>query len=116
MTPLSLFASVLLSCVGGFISYHTILEYLPIFIQRKLYGKDQCKISNVPIPEPVGVISAAVYLIVMFIFIPFPFYEWTQTEWVFVSPQRFVYRDTLELLLNNMRGILRLIRSILFIY
>uniref|UniRef100_F1L790 UDP-N-acetylglucosamine--dolichyl-phosphate N-acetylglucosaminephosphotransferase n=1 Tax=Ascaris suum TaxID=6253 RepID=F1L790_ASCSU len=95
MTPLSLFASVLLSCVGGFISYHTILEYLPIFIQRKLYGKDQCKISNVPIPEPVGVISAAVYLIVMFIFIPFPFYEWTQTESTFPHEKLLAFLSAL---------------------
>uniref|UniRef100_A0A915PUT0 UDP-N-acetylglucosamine--dolichyl-phosphate N-acetylglucosaminephosphotransferase n=1 Tax=Setaria digitata TaxID=48799 RepID=A0A915PUT0_9BILA len=36
--------------------------------------------DNIPIPEPIGVISAAVYLIVMFIFIPFPVYEWSQYE------------------------------------
>ncbi|VDK77843.1 unnamed protein product, partial [Onchocerca ochengi] len=37
-------------------------------------------LNNIPIPEPIGVISAAVYLIVMFIFIPFPVYEWSQLE------------------------------------
>lgn len=41
-----------------------------------MYGNDQCKVSNAPIPEPMGVICAAVYLIVMFMFIPIPFVEW----------------------------------------
>ncbi|KAK6754193.1 hypothetical protein RB195_013288 [Necator americanus] len=58
-------------------------EYIPIFIKRKMYGNDQCKKSNDPIPEPMGVICAAVYLIVMFLFIPFPFVEWLGTEKVF---------------------------------
>ncbi len=28
------------------------------------------------VPEPMGVIAAAVYLVFIFLFIPFPFYEW----------------------------------------
>ncbi|VDO21596.1 unnamed protein product [Brugia timori] len=77
---LSLWVNILLSCVGAYISYRIILEYIPIFIKRQMYGKDQCKIDNIPIPEPIGVISAAVYLIVMFLFIPFPVYEWSKFE------------------------------------
>ncbi|VDM08169.1 unnamed protein product [Wuchereria bancrofti] len=77
---LSLCVNILLSCVGAYISYRIILEYIPIFIKRQMYGKDQCKIDNIPVPEPIGVISAAVYLIVMFLFIPFPVYEWSQFE------------------------------------
>uniref|UniRef100_A0A8R1IQ85 UDP-N-acetylglucosamine--dolichyl-phosphate N-acetylglucosaminephosphotransferase n=1 Tax=Caenorhabditis japonica TaxID=281687 RepID=A0A8R1IQ85_CAEJA len=37
-------------------------------------------VSNAPVPEPMGVICAAVYLIVMFIFIPIPFLEWIGNE------------------------------------
>ncbi|VDN94972.1 unnamed protein product [Brugia pahangi] len=77
---LSLWVNILLSCVGAYISYRIILEYIPIFIKRQMYGKDQCKVYNIPIPEPIGVISAAVYLIVMFLFIPFPVYEWSKFE------------------------------------
>ncbi|KAL3985055.1 UDP-N-acetylglucosamine--dolichyl-phosphate N-acetylglucosaminephosphotransferase [Acanthocheilonema viteae] len=66
--------------MGAYISYHIILEYIPVFVKRQMYGKDQCKIDNIPIPEPIGVISAAVYLIVMFLFIPFSVYEWSQLE------------------------------------
>ncbi|CAI2352959.1 unnamed protein product [Caenorhabditis sp. 36 PRJEB53466] len=45
-----------------------------------MYGNDQCKVSNAPVPEPMGVICAAVYLIVMFVFIPIPFLEWIGHE------------------------------------
>ncbi|VDK58555.1 unnamed protein product [Anisakis simplex] len=65
MTILGLVASLLLSCAGCFFTYHAILEYIPIFVQRKMCGKDQCKAISKPIPEPIGVISAAVYLVVM---------------------------------------------------
>ncbi|KAM3717390.1 UDP-N-acetylglucosamine--dolichyl-phosphate N-acetylglucosaminephosphotransferase [Dirofilaria immitis] len=77
---LSLWVNILLSCIGAYISYHIILEYIPVFIKRQMYGKDQCKVNNVLVPEPIGVISAAVYLVVMFLFIPFPVYEWSQLE------------------------------------
>lgn len=39
----------------------------------------------------MGVISAAVYLIVMFVFIPFPFIEWTFSEYVFLSKLDYLY-------------------------
>lgn len=39
--------------------------------------------STNPVPEPVGILTAAVYLILMFIFIPFPFYEWIQNHSLF---------------------------------
>lgn len=80
MAGLSLLMSVILSILGGFVSHFIILEYIPIFIRRKMCGVDQCKVSREPVPEPIGVISAAVYLVIMFIFIPFPVYEWIQTE------------------------------------
>ncbi|PAV75235.1 hypothetical protein WR25_05210 [Diploscapter pachys] len=62
--------------IGAFVCNRLVKEYIPIFIQRKMYGNDQCKVSNDPVPEPMGVICAAVYLIVMFLFIPFPFFKW----------------------------------------
>ncbi|KAF7633215.1 hypothetical protein Mgra_00007406 [Meloidogyne graminicola] len=65
----------LMSLLAGLASYHFMLQYLPIFIQRKLYGFDQCKTEKRPIPEPIGVIAAAFYLIFLFTFIPLPFYD-----------------------------------------
>ncbi|ETN78154.1 hypothetical protein NECAME_10553 [Necator americanus] len=83
MTGVSIAVNVILSIFGYLACGGLILEYIPIFIKRKMYGNDQCKKSNDPIPEPMGVICAAVYLIVMFLFIPFPFVEWLGTEKVF---------------------------------
>ncbi|VDN05360.1 unnamed protein product [Thelazia callipaeda] len=77
---LSILVNILLSGVGAYVSYYIILEYIPVFVKRQMYGRDQCKIDNRPIPEPIGVISAAVYLIVMFLFLPFPVYEWSHFE------------------------------------
>ncbi|CAJ0925608.1 unnamed protein product, partial [Mesorhabditis belari] len=83
MSLFTITTNCLLSLLGGFVSLKLIQEYIPIFIQRGHYGNDQCKVSNAPIPEPMGVITAAVYLIIMFIFIPFPLLEWTYTERLF---------------------------------
>ncbi|CAD6198364.1 unnamed protein product [Caenorhabditis auriculariae] len=83
MSLISLLLNAALSGVGSWICYRLILSYIPIFIQRKMYGNDQCKVSNDPVPEPMGVICAAVYLIVMFLFIPVPFFEWIGADIIF---------------------------------
>ncbi|EFO89503.1 hypothetical protein CRE_18189 [Caenorhabditis remanei] len=80
MSLISLFINAGLSAGGAVVCYRLILDYIPIFIARKMYGNDQCKVSNAPVPEPMGVICAAVYLIVMFMFIPVPFFEWIGME------------------------------------
>lgn len=83
MSLVSLAINTGLSLVGGVTCHQLINTYIPIFVQRKMYGNDQCKVSNNPVPEPMGMICAAVYLIVMFLFIPVPFFEWIGTEEVF---------------------------------
>jgi hypothetical protein len=42
-----LFANVVISIVAGWASYHFMLQYFPVFIQRKLYGLDQCKVGEI---------------------------------------------------------------------
>uniref|UniRef100_A0A914VW94 UDP-N-acetylglucosamine--dolichyl-phosphate N-acetylglucosaminephosphotransferase n=1 Tax=Plectus sambesii TaxID=2011161 RepID=A0A914VW94_9BILA len=76
----TLLVNCALSALGGFLSYRMIKEFIPIFLQRGMHGNDQCKVSNDKVPEPLGVVTAAVYLIVMFLFIPFPFFQWTTSE------------------------------------
>ena len=39
-----LFVNSLMSLLAGLASYHFMLQFLPVFIQRKLYGLDQCKV------------------------------------------------------------------------
>ncbi|VDN54130.1 unnamed protein product [Dracunculus medinensis] len=95
MTKSTWFANLVLSFLGGFISYRIILEYIPIFIQRKLYGRDRCKVNVEPVAEPVGVVSAAVYLIIMFLFIPFLFYEWASNESPFPHEKLLIFMSAI---------------------
>ncbi|RCN29135.1 glycosyltransferase, group 4 family [Ancylostoma caninum] len=95
MVGISIAVNAVLSVVGYFACGSLIKEYIPIFIQRKMYGNDQCKKSNDPIPEPMGVICAAVYLIVMFVFIPVPFAVWLGTEAVFPYPKFLAFLSAL---------------------
>nr|CAD2135520.1 unnamed protein product [Meloidogyne enterolobii] len=80
-----LFVNSLMSLLAGLASYHFMLQFLPIFIQRKLYGLDQCKIDKKPVPEPIGVIAAAIYLIFLFTFIPLPFYDLLNQRAIFTG-------------------------------
>ncbi|KAI9892192.1 MAG: tunicamycin resistance protein [Vezdaea aestivalis] len=45
------------------------------FIKAGLKGKDLCKARRPEIPETMGAVSAVVYLLVIIVFIPFPFYK-----------------------------------------
>lgn len=46
MIQLSLFVNCLLSVIGGVITYYIILDYIPVFLKRKMCGKDMCKVTN----------------------------------------------------------------------
>ncbi|KAI3413878.1 hypothetical protein GPALN_011353 [Globodera pallida] len=83
----TLIANVAMSICAGFAANHFIQQYIPIFLQRKLYGFDMCKKDKekTPIAEPLGVVAAAVYLIFVFIFIPVPFYEWLSQNILFAG-------------------------------
>uniref|UniRef100_A0A7E4ZU20 UDP-N-acetylglucosamine--dolichyl-phosphate N-acetylglucosaminephosphotransferase n=1 Tax=Panagrellus redivivus TaxID=6233 RepID=A0A7E4ZU20_PANRE len=70
--------NVFLSLIAGYLAHYLMKEYIPIFKQRGLFGKDMCKLNSGDIPEPMGVIAAAVYLIFVFLFISVPFIVWVQ--------------------------------------
>jgi UDP-N-acetylglucosamine--dolichyl-phosphate N-acetylglucosaminephosphotransferase len=72
-------ANVILSIIAGYFTQHFIKEFIPIFISAKHFGHDQCKTEKKPIPEPMGIIAAGVYLISIFIFIPVLFFLWIHT-------------------------------------
>lgn len=46
MATLSFVANGVLSALGGVISYHIILDYIPVFINKHMCGKDLCKVIN----------------------------------------------------------------------
>ncbi|KAI6655080.1 UDP-N-acetylglucosamine--dolichyl-phosphate N-acetylglucosaminephosphotransferase-like [Oopsacas minuta] len=66
-------ANILLSIFGAILTHHLIKEMSYLFIKANLSGKDLSKKGKPRIPEAIGVIASAVYLIVMFLFIPVPF-------------------------------------------
>ena len=66
-------ANLLLSILGALLTHHLIKEMSYLFIKANLSGKDLSKKGKPRIPEAIGVIASAVYLIVMFLFIPVPF-------------------------------------------
>lgn len=39
-------ANFVLSVCAGVSAHHFMKQFIPLFIQRKLYGLDQCKVGN----------------------------------------------------------------------
>ncbi|KAM5132342.1 UDP-N-acetylglucosamine--dolichyl-phosphate N-acetylglucosaminephosphotransferase [Mantella aurantiaca] len=61
------------SVLGGLATAILIPAFKEHFIAAKLYGVDMNKSSREPVPESQGVISGAVFLLILFFFIPVPF-------------------------------------------
>ena len=66
-------ANLFLSLLGAILTHHLIKEMSHLFLKAGLSGKDLSKKGKPLIPEAIGVVASAVYLIVMFLFIPVPF-------------------------------------------
>ena len=70
-----LVASLALSGIGFAATYSMILWLGPTFIRAGLKGVDMSKHHKKEIPECMGAVCAVVYLLIVIIFIPFPFYK-----------------------------------------
>ncbi|KAI1377498.1 glycosyl transferase family 4-domain-containing protein [Hypoxylon crocopeplum] len=71
-----LVASLALSGLAFAASYAVIRWLGPTFIKAGLKGRDLSKVNNSHyIPECMGGICAVVYLLIIIVFIPFPFYK-----------------------------------------
>ncbi|PNY28693.1 UDP-N-acetylglucosamine-dolichyl-phosphate N-acetylglucosaminephosphotransferase [Tolypocladium capitatum] len=70
-----LVASLALSILAFCLSYAMIRWLGPTFIRAGFRGRDLGKASRVEIPECMGAVCAAVYLLTVIVFIPFPFYK-----------------------------------------
>ncbi|KAI9774557.1 MAG: tunicamycin resistance protein [Geoglossum simile] len=70
-----LIASLALSGLAFAFSFCLIRWLGNAFIRVGLKGRDMAKVRRVEIPETMGAICAVVYLLVIIIFIPFPFYK-----------------------------------------
>ncbi|KAI1100679.1 glycosyl transferase family 4-domain-containing protein [Jackrogersella minutella] len=70
-----LVASLALSVFGFTVTYALIPRLGNIFMKAGLKGRDLSKVNSHDIPECMGAICAVVYLLLIIIFIPFPFYK-----------------------------------------
>lgn len=71
--PLPLLVNLIGSLLGFVATVTLIPAFRSHFIAARLCGQDLNKLSRQQIPESQGVISGAVFLIILFCFIPFPF-------------------------------------------
>ncbi|PKS08825.1 hypothetical protein jhhlp_003434 [Lomentospora prolificans] len=70
-----LIASLALSGIAFSLCYSMIRWLGPTFVNHGFKGRDLCKPNRPEIPECMGAVCAVVYLIVIIVFIPFPFYK-----------------------------------------
>jgi UDP-N-acetylglucosamine--dolichyl-phosphate N-acetylglucosaminephosphotransferase len=60
----------------AFASSYSMIRWLgPTFMKAGLKGKDMGKVHKKEIPETMGAVCAVVYLLIVTVFIPFPFYK-----------------------------------------
>lgn len=70
-----LIASLALSCTAFALCYAMIRWLGPTFVKAGFRGKDLSKVNKPELPECMGAVCAAVYLLTVIVFIPFPFYK-----------------------------------------
>ncbi|XP_060585630.1 UDP-N-acetylglucosamine--dolichyl-phosphate N-acetylglucosaminephosphotransferase-like [Ruditapes philippinarum] len=74
-TSLHLLINAGMSFIGFLLCLNIIPKFRDMFIRANLYGVDMSKKSKLKVPEAAGVICGAVFLVIMFLFIPVPFYR-----------------------------------------
>ncbi|KAH3812754.1 UDP-N-acetylglucosamine--dolichyl-phosphate N-acetylglucosaminephosphotransferase-like [Dreissena polymorpha] len=67
--------NAVMSCIGFFVCLSIIPKFGDMFLRADLSGVDMSKRAKNKIPEAMGVICGAVFLVIMFLFIPVPFYR-----------------------------------------
>ncbi|KAF1913350.1 UDP-GlcNAc-1-phosphate transferase [Ampelomyces quisqualis] len=70
-----LIASIAFSGLAFAFCYALIRWLGNAFIRRGFKGRDLCKAKKTEIPETMGAVCAVVYLFVLIVFIPWPFYK-----------------------------------------
>ncbi|CDW60532.1 UDP N acetylglucosamine dolichyl phosphate [Trichuris trichiura] len=85
--------NMLLSAGGALLANSLVKEFSKLFAKLRMQGTDMCKKSRSMIPQPMGVVTAAIYMIILFLFIPAPFYRW-----IYDSEPMFPYHRFVEFL------------------
>ncbi|XP_077985577.1 UDP-N-acetylglucosamine--dolichyl-phosphate N-acetylglucosaminephosphotransferase-like [Glandiceps talaboti] len=78
--------------VAGFVLTLVVMpSFYQLFLDANMFGRDLNKTSKEKVPEALGVICGAIYLIIMFLFIPVPFMEiFLQEKWAEFPHHEFV--------------------------
>ncbi|KAG2151366.1 glycosyl transferase family 4-domain-containing protein [Suillus clintonianus] len=69
----ALWASVGFSIFAFLAALYLVPALGPTFVKANLKGKDLLKVYSDPIPESQGLICASIYILLLILFIPFPF-------------------------------------------
>jgi len=68
---------IMVNFVLSLVGYGAVVKIVPklkeMFLKANISGTDLNKLEKHTIPEATGVITSCIFLIIMFIFIPFPF-------------------------------------------
>ncbi|KAG0283421.1 tunicamycin resistance protein [Linnemannia gamsii] len=64
------------SILAGITTWSAIPALSEIFVKAGLKGMDLSKRTKHIIPESMGMVAGLIYLVTMFVFIPFPFMKW----------------------------------------
>ncbi|KAG0251518.1 tunicamycin resistance protein [Linnemannia exigua] len=64
------------SILAGITTWSAIPALSEIFVKAGLKGMDLSKKTKHIIPESMGMVAGLIYLVTMFVFIPFPFMKW----------------------------------------
>lgn len=81
-----------MSALAHLVTLSLIPRFREMFIKAGLSGVDMSKTAKTKVPESIGVISATVFLITMFLFIPVPFFNYL------ADASSFPHSDFVELL------------------
>uniref|UniRef100_A0A023GE01 UDP-N-acetylglucosamine--dolichyl-phosphate N-acetylglucosaminephosphotransferase n=1 Tax=Amblyomma triste TaxID=251400 RepID=A0A023GE01_AMBTT len=81
-----------MSILAHLVTLNLIPRFRDVFIKAGLSGVDMSKTTKTKIPEAIGVISATVFLITTFLFIPVPFFNYL------TDASSFPHSDFVELL------------------
>lgn len=81
-----------MSALAHLVTLSLIPRFREMFVKAGLSGVDMSKTAKTKVPESIGVVSATVFLITMFLFIPVPFFNYL------ADASSFPHSDFVELL------------------
>ncbi|CAO3661614.1 unnamed protein product [Umbelopsis vinacea] len=88
---------------AGFVTWYMLPKLIPVFILSNIVGKDVLKKNRPVLAETMGLPTAIIYLVALFLFVPFPFMSFFNGDAVLVHEENptigtFPYHKLSEIL------------------